>query len=130
MTQKTFTVVNILIILLLFVVTDPILKFLHNGLFSVYEPYLEPIFLLSIASLVSSIIILIRKNRFQNWFNKFFIWYFPLAILITFMSPTSGYTMIHRFDMAVLLGVIMAAVTLSTVIYAVYQGWRKTKNNV
>lgn len=117
MTQKTFVIVNILIIVFLFTITDPTLNFLNGGLFSVYEPYLEPLFLLSLASLVSAIIIFFRRNVFQNWYNKFWIWYFPLALLITFMSPTSGYAMIHRFDMAVLLGSAMTVITLIMVFY-------------
>ncbi|HMO82808.1 MAG TPA: hypothetical protein PKA42_01445 [Candidatus Paceibacterota bacterium] len=121
MKQKTLIVLNILILILLFVLTDPTFKFLNDGALAVYEPNIEPLFLLFISSFLSALVILFRKNIFQKWFKKFLVWYFPLSLLLTFTFPTSGYTMIHRFDAAVMFGVGMILITLGMVIYSFYR---------
>jgi len=88
-----------------------------NG--SIFEPVLVIITFLFLTSLIT---FKINKNLFKKWFQKFFIWYFPLTLLLTFAFPTSGYTMIHRFDAAVLFGMVMVVVTLGIVGYSLYRG--------
>lgn len=121
MTYKNFLISNFLVVLLLITATEPSLKFFHKGLLSDYETYIEIPFILLLSSLASAIIIWVHRELFNSWFRKFLVWYFPTTLLLTFLFPTTGYVLPHRYDMAVFFGSVMVLVTIVFMVYSLYK---------
>jgi hypothetical protein len=117
MTNKSFVGVLMGVITFLVLATDPSTIELHNNYLRHYEEiYLESLLLLITGALISSVVLLVSKFSFKIWFNKFFVWYFPVAYFITFLFPTSGYTMIYRYDVSIILSGVMVLVTVSMIV--------------
>ncbi len=116
MTNKLLLGSATLLLIVIWFVTDPLTSSFHKNIFREWEEFsLEALFILLIGTVISSFVIFAIKGIFAIWFKKFFIWYFPVAYLLTFTFPTTGYTMIYRFDAAVILSIIMVVVTLGFV---------------
>ncbi len=71
------------------------------------------------ATIISVVIIYFRPQTYKFWFHRFFIWYFPVAYLITFMFPTYGGLMeTTKSGGAVMFGVLMIFITIVWVGYS------------
>ncbi len=115
--KATFSSAFFLLLLLIFL-TEPATKNFHKNIFRlIEETYLESLFILLIASVFSLFIgFFLSSSIYKKWFNKFFVWYLPSAYALTFLFPVTGYTMIYRYDAAVILSVGMVLVTVAVLI--------------
>lgn len=118
MTNKFLLTIIAVLLTLVTLITEPFASRLHNNILRPFEEsHLETLFVLLAGSFLSLLLTLKFKSIFKTWLKKFFVWYFPLAYLLTFTFPVTGYTMIYRFDAAVLLSMLMVIVTVGFVLW-------------
>lgn len=91
-TNSQMLVILIIFDLLLILITEPALKWLHKGLFNPMEDYLlEPIFYLSLGMITSCIILLfVKKVFFQKWLKNILSWFLPISLVIIFSTDVYG----------------------------------------
>jgi hypothetical protein len=80
-----------LLILLVLLNLFGISKYFNSASVDFDSAFFEPTLNWSLAFIVSSILLLSVGNAtFQKWFKRFFIWFVPLGLLITFTSDVYG----------------------------------------
>jgi hypothetical protein len=131
LTHRNLVIGSGLLLVLLIVLTERSLLFLHAGLLNPYEKgILEPIFVWAAALFVSGICLFFSKGgKFNLWLRYVLYWYLPLGLVLTFLtSPNLSYAFPDRLGVATLLGWGLVILTVGFVIVHLVLDWKKKQS--
>ncbi len=119
MSKKNLLVASVGLCALLILLTERSFEYLHkNSLVTYEDTYLNSLFILLLATIISTAFIYVRPQAYNLWFHRFFIWYFPVAYLLTFSFPTYGGIMeTTKSGASVMFGGLMIFITVVWVGY-------------
>ncbi len=123
MSKNNLLLVSIGLCVLLIILTDRSFEYFHKNILAAHEDlYFNSLFILLVSTIISVVVIYIRHQAYKLWFRRFFIWYFPIAYLLTFTFPTYGGIMeTTKSGAAIILGALMLFITVVWVGYSFYK---------
>lgn len=118
--KKSFLIISVGLLILLFLINyfaldsfyEPIFLDLNNSLF-------EPVLYWTVSVAICSLILISFNDHFyQLWFKKIFSWYFPVGLVLTFLtSPNLSYAFPDRLGVATLFGWGLVILTVGFVLF-------------
>ena len=129
--KKSFLLCSIGFLMVLFMINYFALNSFYESIFlALNKALFEPVLYWTICVVICSVILVgLRDSIYQLWLKRIFSWYFPLGLVITFLTDASlSYAFPDRLGIATILGWGLVVLTVIFVFVHLVLDRKKQRN--